>query len=234
VLDLFRHHALSVMAVVDKENRIVGVITADDILDLADREASEDAELMAAMHPMEDGYLETSVWQHAKNRLPWLLFLLLSGMLNGVILGGFEATFMLFPILITFIPMLTDTGGNAGSQSSTLVIRGLATGDLSLRDAWHVLRKELAVSVLVGVGVALATFLRAYTMEGGGLGVALTVSLGLLFIVIMSKLLGGILPILAKKVGMDPALMAAPLVTTVVDALGLIVYFSVAKVFLNL
>lgn len=234
VLDLFRHHALSVMAVVDKENRIVGVITADDILDLADREASEDAELMAAMHPMEDGYLETSVWQHAKNRLPWLLFLLLSGILNGVILGGFEATFMLFPILITFIPMLTDTGGNAGSQSSTLVIRGLAMGDLSLRDAWHVLRKELAVSVLVGVGVALATFLRAYTMEGGGLGVALTVSLGLLFIVIMSKLLGGILPILAKKVGMDPALMAAPLVTTVVDALGLIVYFSVAKVFLNL
>lgn len=234
VLDLFRHHGLSTMAVVDKENRIIGVITADDILDLADREASEDAELMAAMHPMEDHYLETSVWRHARNRLPWLLILLMSGMINGVILGGFEETFMLFPILITFIPMLTDTGGNAGSQSSTLVIRGLAMGDLTIRDVFKVLRKELVVSLLVGAGVGVVTFIRAFTMEGGSLPIALTVSIGLVFIVIMSKLLGGVLPIFAKKVGMDPALMAAPLVTTVVDAVGLIVYFSVAKVLLGI
>lgn len=234
VLDLFRHHSLSVMAVVDKENRMVGVITADDVLYLADREASEDAELMAAMHPMEDNYLETSVWQHAKNRLPWLLILLISGMINGVILGGFEETFMVFPILITFIPMLTDTGGNAGSQSSTLVIRGLAVGDISVRDAWRVLRKEFLVSVITGIGVGIATFIRAYTMEGGGLGVALTVTVGLFFIVVMSKLLGGILPIVAKKVGMDPALMAAPLVTTVVDAVGLIVYFTAARLLLGI
>ena len=234
VLNIFRHHNLSALAVVDSENRIVGVITADDILDLADKEASEDVELMAAMQPMEEDYLETTVWQHAKNRLPWLMVLLLSGMLNGIILGGFEATFMMFPILITFIPMLTDTGGNAGSQSSTLVIRGMAMGDISLSDVMKVLRKEMAISLIVGLGVGLVTFGRVLMMKDGNVMVALTVTLGIFFIVVLSKLLGGILPMAAKKVGVDPALMAAPMVTTVVDAVGLIVYFSVAKVLLGL
>ena len=186
-------------------------------------------ELMAAMQPSEASYMETSVTRHARNRLPWLLLLLISGMINGVILGGFEKIFMAVPLLVTFIPMLTDTGGNAGSQSSTLIIRSLAMGDITTRDALKVLWKELGVSLLVSIGLGLLTFGRVITMQDGNLMLAITVVVALSAIVVLSKLLGGLLPLLANRLRMDPALMAAPLITTVVDALGLIIYFMTAK-----
>ncbi|MGI6494906.1 MAG: magnesium transporter [Kiritimatiellia bacterium] len=234
VIALFRHYDLHAMPVVDTENRLVGVVTLEDVLDLADRQATQDVELMAAMHPSEASYMETPVARHARNRLPWLLLLLVSGMINGVILGGFEKIFMAVPLLVTFIPMLTDTGGNAGSQSSTLIIRGLAMGDIAIRDAGKVLWKELGVSLLVSIGLGLLTFGRVITMQDGGLLLAITVVVALSAIVVLSKLLGGLLPLLADKLRMDPALMAAPLITTVVDALGLVVYFMTAKLLLGL
>jgi magnesium transporter len=234
VIALFRHYNLYAMPVVDTENRLVGVVTLEDVLDLADRQATQDVELMAAMQPSEATYMDTTIPRHARNRLPWLLLLLISGMINGVILGGFEQVFMAVPLLVTFIPMLTDTGGNAGSQSSTLIIRGLAMGDITVRDASKVLLKELGVSLIVSVGVGLLTFGRVMTMQGGSLMIALTVVTALSAIVVLSKLLGGLLPLLADKLRMDPALMAAPLITTVVDALGLIIYFSAAKLLLGM
>jgi len=222
------------MPVVDTENRLVGVVTLEDVLDLADQQATQDVELMAAMQPSEATYMDTTIPRHARNRLPWLLLLLISGMINGAILGGFEQVFMAVPLLVTFIPMLTDTGGNAGSQSSTLIIRGLAMGDITVRDAGKVLLKELGVSLIVSVGVGLLTFGRVMTMQGGSLMIALTVVTALSAIVVLSKLLGGLLPLLADKLRMDPALMAAPLITTVVDALGLIIYFTAAKLLLGM
>ncbi len=234
VIAQFRRYNLYAMPVVDTENRLVGVVALEDVLDLADRQATQDVELMAAMHPSEASYLDTTIPRHARNRLLWLLLLLVSGMINGVILGGFEQVFMTVPLLVTFIPMLTDTGGNAGSQSSTLVIRSLAMGEMTIKDASRVLWKELGVSIVVSVGVGLVTFVRVMTMQGGSLLLALTVVTALTAIVIMSKLLGGLLPLLADKLHMDPALMAGPLITTIVDALGLIIYFTAAKLFLGL
>jgi magnesium transporter len=234
IIALFRHYNLYAMPVVDTENRLVGVVTLEDVLDLADRQATQDVELMAAMQPSEATYMDTTIPRHARNRLPWLLLLLISGMINGAILGGFEQVFMAVPLLVTFIPMLTDTGGNAGSQSSTLIIRGLAMGDITVRDAGKVLLKELGVSLIVSVGVGLLTFGRVMTMQGGSLMIALTVVTALSAIVVLSKLLGGLLPLLADKLRMDPALMAAPLITTVVDALGLIIYFTAAKLLLGM
>ena len=234
VIALFRHYDLHAMPVVDTENRLVGVVTLEDVLDLADQQATQDVELMAAMQPSEASYMETSVTRHARNRLPWLLLLLISGMINGVILGGFEKIFMAVPLLVTFIPMLTDTGGNAGSQSSTLIIRSLAMGDITTRDALKVLWKELGVSLLVSIGLGLLTFGRVITMQDGNLMLAITVVVALSAIVVLSKLLGGLLPLLANRLRMDPALMAAPLITTVVDALGLIIYFMTAKLLLGL
>ncbi len=234
VVRLFRRYNLYALPVTDTEGRLVGVVALEDVLDLADRQATQDVELMAAMHPSETAYLDTTVPRHARNRLPWLMLLLLSGMINGMILGGFEQVFMAVPLLVTFIPMLTDTGGNAGSQSSTLIIRSLAVGELTVRDAGKVLLKELWVSLLVSLGVGLLTFGRVMTMQSGSVLLAVTVVTALTAIVVLSKLLGGLLPLLADRLKMDPALMAAPLITTVVDALGLVIYFSAARLLLGL
>lgn len=234
VLQIFRKYDFQALAVTDSENRMIGVINSADILEIADEEATEDYELMAALRPSEDAYLAASAWDHAKKRLPWLMVLLLSGMLNGAILGGFEHVFVTYPILVTFIPMLTDTGGNAGSQSSTLVIRGLALSEISISDSLKVLWKELKVSLIVGIGVVALTFTRVLTMKDGDVMSALTICIALYVIVMLSNLLGGVLPIFAKKIKQDPALMASPVITTVVDAIGLIVYFTAAKLLLNI
>ena len=222
------------MPVVDSDNRLVGVVTVDDALDIAEEEATEDFEIMAAMAPAEDSYLQTSVLSHARNRLPWLMLLLISGLINGAILGGFEHAFIAVPLLVTFIPMLTDTGGNSGSQSSTLVIRGLALTEIRTSDALRVLRKELGVSSIVGLSLAAVGFLRVLLIGSGGPLVAATVAISLLAIVMISKLVGGLLPIAARRLGLDPALMAAPLITTLVDAGGLIIFFTLARVILQI
>ena len=208
------------LPVVDKEGRLVG--------DVMEEEATEDFEKMAAMAPSEKPYLKTSVLSLAKHRILWLLVLMISGMITGGILGQYEAAFAAMPLLVTFIPMLTDTGGNAGSQSSTLVIRGMAVGEIQLKDFAKVFWKELRVSMLVGVVLSAVNFVRLIITYPGNQMVALTVALALFVTVLLAKTVGGVLPMVAKLCHADPAIMAAPLITTIVDAISLVVYFRIA------
>lgn len=216
------------LPVVDKEGRLVGIVTVDDVMDVMEEEATEDFEKMAAMAPSEKPYLKTSVLSLAKHRIMWLLVLMISGMITGGILGQYEAAFAAMPLLVTFIPMLTDTGGNAGSQSSTLVIRGMAVGEIQLKDFAKVFWKELRVSMLVGVVLSAVNFVRLIITYPGNYMVALTVALALFVTVMLAKTVGGVLPMAAKLCRADPAIMAAPLITTIVDAISLVVYFRIA------
>ena len=216
------------LPVVDKEGRLVGIVTVDDVMDVMEEEATEDFEKMAAMAPSEKPYLKTGVFSLAKHRILWLLVLMISGMITGGILGQYEAAFAAMPLLVTFIPMLTDTGGNAGSQSSTLVIRGMAVGEIQLSDFAKVFWKELRVSMLVGVVLSAVNFVRLMVTYPGNYMVALTVALALFVTVMLAKTVGGVLPMAAKLCHADPAIMAAPLITTIVDAISLVVYFRIA------
>ena len=226
---LLARYDLSALPVVDGETRLVGVITVDDALEVLEEETTKDLEQMAAMTPSHSQYLKSSVWSLAKNRVVWLLVLMFSAMVTGAILTRYEAAFAAMPVLVSFIPMITDTGGNAGSQSSTMVIRGMGLGEIAPRDGLRVLWKELRVSLLVGVVLALANFLRLYITYPGQMTVAFVVSASLLFTVVVAKCVGGLLPVLAKLCKVDPAVMAAPLITTVVDACALMIYFSIAQ-----
>lgn len=219
------------LPVVDNEGRLVGVITVDDAIDVMEQEATEDFETMGGMHPSEKTYLKTSVLEMSRNRIVWLLVLMISGMITGGILGNFEAAISTMPLLVTFIPMLTDTGGNAGSQSSTMVIRGLATGDLTIRDLPRVLWKEMRVALSVGTVLSAVNFVRV-GMQYGDWMIALALALTMLCTVIMAKVIGGILPLLANAVHIDPAIMAAPLITTVVDACSLVIFFAICTALL--
>ena len=222
------------MPVVDRENRLVGIVTVDDVMDVMEEEATEDFEKMAAIVPSERPYLRTGVFTLAKNRIVWLLVLMISGMITGGILGRYEAAFAAMPLLVTFIPMLTDTGGNAGSQSSTLVIRGMAVGDIGPADFFQVLWKELRVSLVVGAALSAVNFARLLITHPGSPALALTVALALFATVVMAKTIGGVLPMAARMLKADPAIMAAPLITTIVDAFALVIYFSVAQALLGL
>ncbi len=234
VANRFKKYDLLSMPVVDHEKRLVGIITVDDVLDVLEEEATEDFEKMAAMIPSERPYLKTGVFTHAKNRIAWLLMLMISGMITGGILGRYEAAFAAMPLLVTFIPMLTDTGGNAGSQSSTLVIRGIALSEIRSKDLPAVLWKELRISALVGAVLGAVNYLRLIIMYPGNEMLALTVALTLFATVLLAKTVGGMLPIAAKVFKADPAIMAAPLITTIVDAFSLIIYFAVATRLLQL
>lgn len=234
VVEKFQRYGLLSMPVVDQENRLVGIVTVDDIVDVMEQEATEDFEKMAAMTPSERPYLKTSILQLAKNRIMWLLILMLSSMVTGGILGKYESAFAILPLLVTFIPMLTDTGGNAGSQSSTLIIRGMAVGEIEPSDVFRVIRKELGVGILVGMILGLINYIRLVIMYPGSEMVSLTVVLSLIATVVLAKVIGGMLPIAAKKLRLDPAIMAAPLITTIVDAFSLIIYFQLACFFLDL
>lgn len=225
---LLHKYGFLALPVVDHEARLVGIITVDDAIDVMEQEVSEDFEVMGALHPSEKPYLKTGVFALAKNRIVWLLVLMVSGMVTGGILGRYEAAFSAMPLLVTFIPMLTDTGGNAGSQSSTLIIRGIATGDITGRELLAVLWKELRVALVVGAALSAVNYVRlVITYPGCGL-VALTVALTMMCTVVMAKTIGGVLPLVAKFFHADPAIMAAPLITTIVDALSLIIYFNIA------
>ncbi len=222
------------LPVVDREGRLVGIVTVDDVMDVMEEEATEDFEKMAAMAPSEKPYLKTGVFDLAKHRIMWLLVLMISGMITGGILGQYEAAFAAMPLLVTFIPMLTDTGGNAGSQSSTLVIRGMAVGEIEPRDFMRVFWKELRVSMLVGVVLSAVNYVRLIITYPGNEMVALTVALALFVTVLLAKTVGGVLPMVAKLLHADPAIMAAPLITTIVDAISLVVYFNIASSLLKL
>ena len=228
VAQMFAKYNFMALPVVDQENRLVGIVTFDDAIDVMQEEATEDFEKMAAMAPSEKPYLKTGVFSLARHRIVWLLVLMISGMITGGILGRYEAAIAAMPLLVTFIPMLTDTGGNAGSQSSTLVIRGLAVNEITLRDFPRVLWKELRVSLLVGVVLSAVNFVRLILTYPGSEMVALTVALTMLCTVIVAKTIGGVLPLIAKACRMDPAIMASPLITTIVDAVSLVIYFAVA------
>ena len=222
------------LPVVDQEHRLVGIVTVDDVMDVMEEEATEDFEKMAAMAPSEKPYLKTSVFSLAKNRIVWLLVLMVSSMVTGGILGKYEAAFAAVPLLVTFIPMLTDTGGNAGSQSSTMIIRGMAVGEIEMGDFLRVLWKELRVSILVGVILSAVNFVRLQIQYPGNTMVSFTVAGAMLVTVVMAKTIGSMLPILAKRLHVDPTIMAAPLITTIVDAVSLVVYFTLAQRLLGL
>ena len=234
VANVFKKYGFLALPVVDKEHRLTGIITVDDIIDVIEQEATEDFQRMAAMSPSEEAYLETGVFTLAKHRLPWLLILMVSATFTGRIMLKFETLLSSVVILSTFIPMLMDTGGNSGNQSSTLIIRGLATGEITTHDWYKVLWKELRISIVVGVILALVNFLRLIYIEKITYIIAAIISLTTIVTVVCAKLVGGTLPILAKRIGLDPAIMAGPLITTIIDALSLMVYFGIAATLLGL
>lgn len=234
IANLFRKYDLLAIPVTDMENRLTGIITVDDVMDVMEIEATEDFQKMAAMAPSEKEYLDTNIFVLSKQRLLWLLVLMVSATITGTIMKQYSDTLESIIVLSMFIPMLMDTGGNAGSQSSTLIIRGMATGEIKLNDFLRVFTKEFGVSFICGTVLAGLNFARIMIFEDVGTLVAFTISITLIFTVMMAKLLGGMLPILAKKMRLDPAIMAGPLITTVVDALSLIIYFNVAQFVLKI
>ena len=221
------------LPVVDNENRLVGIITVDDAINVLQDEAQEDFEKMAAITPTEDGYFETSVWKHAKNRIVWLLILMLSAAITGNILAQYEAAFAVAPLLVAFIPMIMGTGGNCGSQSSTLIIRGLATDEIKLKDISRVIWKEIRVAFIVGVALAIVNAIRVI-IQYRDIQLAIVLGITLIVTTIVSKVLGCVLPMLAKRLKLDPAIMAAPLITTLVDVCSILVYFQVATSIMGL
>lgn len=234
VVETFNKYDLLCLPVVDHEDRLVGIVTVDDVVEVMEQEATEDFEKMAAMLPSEKPYLKTSVLELAKNRIPWLLLLMFTSLLTGAILVTYENALQVVPLLISFIPMLMDTSGNCGNQSSTMVIRGMAVGDIELRDVLKVAWKELRVGFLCGVVLAAANFVRLLLQYPDQPLVNLVVVLSLVLTVILAKTIGCTLPMLAKRMNLDPAIMAAPLITTIVDACSLMIYFRLACVLLKL
>ena len=227
VAKMFDKYDYFALPVVDHENRLVGIITVDDAINVLQDEVEEDFEKMAAITPTEDGYFQTSVFKHAKSRILWLLILMLSSAFTGNILTKYEDAFAVVPILVAFIPMIMGTGGNCGSQSSTLIIRGLATDEIKLKDVFRVLWKEVRVAIIVGIALAIVNMIRIM-IQYQNFQLAIVLSITLIATVIVSKVIGCTLPLLAKRLKLDPAIMAAPLITTVVDVCSILVYFQVA------
>ena len=227
VARLFQKYDFLSLPVVDADNHIVGIVTFDDAIDVMVEEATEDITKMAAINPSEKTYFETSVWSHAKNRIVWLLILMFSATITGTIISKYENAFAAIPLLVAFIPMLMDTGGNCGSQSSTLIIRGLALNEIQFKDFFRVLFKEFRISLIVGMILAVANGIRILIMYQNA-ALALVIGLSLLATIILSKLIGCLLPLLANRVGLDPAIMASPLITTLVDTCSILIYFQIA------
>ena len=233
VAKLFDKYDYLALPVVDNGNRLVGIVTVDDGINVLQDEVSEDFEKMAAISPNEDGYFQTSVFKHAKNRIVWLLILMLSSIITGGIINNYEAAFAAIPILVAFIPMIMDTGGNCGSQSATLIIRGLATDEIKLKDVFRALWKEFRVSIIVGIVLATVNATRIL-IQYHNPQLALVIGLTLVVTVILAKATGCLLPLLAKKLKLDPAIMAAPLITTLIDIFSILVYFQIATAIMKI
>ena len=234
VAEKFKKYDLTAMPVVDGENRLVGIVTVDDAIDVMEEEAAEDIEKMAAMTPSDKPYLKTSVWDIYKHRIPWLMLLMVSATFTGLIITKFEHALAAQVVLTAYIPMLMDTGGNSGSQSSVTIIRGLSLSEIHFKDIFAVLWKEIRVAVLCGLSLAVVNFAKLLLLDRVGAQVALVVSLTLVVTVAAAKFIGCTLPLLAKKIGFDPAVMASPLITTIVDALALLTYFGIASSLLHI
>jgi len=241
VARLFKKYDLTVMPVVDLEDRLVGIITIDDIVDIMEEETTEDIEKMAAISPSDRPYLEVGIWQTWKARIPWLLLLMISATFTGQIISKFETSLAILPVLTAYIPMLMDTGGNAGSQASVTIIRSLSLNQVNFKDIGKVIWKELRVSIIIGFTLALANFIKLILLdkmllhnEAITYSIAGVVCLTIFMIVVVAKFIGCTLPILTKKLGFDPTVMASPFITTIVDALGLMVYFKIATSLLGI
>ena len=241
VAKMFSKYNFLALPVVDTEKRMVGIVTFDDAMDVMEEEATEDMEIMAAMTPSEKSYLKSTPFDLYKHRIPWLMLLMVSATFTGMIISSFESALALLPALTAFIPMLMDTGGNCGSQSSVTVIRALSLDELELSDVFTVLWKEVRTAVLCGISLAAVCFLKVLLVdrllmhnESISLSVDLVICLALGVTVVMAKMVGCTLPLLAKRLGFDPAVMASPFITTIVDALSLLVYFLFAKTILGL
>ena len=230
----FQKYDFTAMPVVDNENRLVGIITVDDIVDILQEEATEDIEKMAAITPSDKPYLRTGVWETWKNRIPWLLLLMLSATFTGSIIASFENALSSCVILTAYMPMLMGAGGNAGSQSSVAIIRSLSLNEVRFKDWFKVLWKESGVAILCGITLAIASLVKLMIFDKVTLPIALVVSVSLALTVLIAKIVGCMLPILAKKIGFDPAVMASPFITTIVDALSLLIYFAIAVNVLNI
>ncbi|MCL1919362.1 MAG: magnesium transporter [Peptococcaceae bacterium] len=233
IADLFKKYSLLSLPVVDKEQRLVGIVTVDDVVKVIEEENTEDFERMAALNPSYEPYLKTKIFKLASNRIVWLMVLMLSATFTGSIISHFEDSIAVLPALIAFIPMLMGTGGNAGSQSSTLIIRGMALGEIQIKDILRVIWREVRVGAICGLALGLVNFVRIYLMNGKDAMMSLTVTLSLFCTIILAKSAGCILPIVAKKMRIDPAILAAPLISTIIDGTSLIVYFSVARMILH-
>ncbi|MCR5402895.1 MAG: magnesium transporter [Butyrivibrio sp.] len=231
---MFQKYGFTAMPVVDNENRMVGIITIDDVVDILEEEATEDIEKMAAIVPSDKPYPKVGIFETYRNRIPWLLFLMISATFTGAIITGFEDALSAYVVLTAYIPMLMDTGGNAGSQASVSIIRGLSLKEIAFEDIFKIIWKEIRVAVLCGITLAAANFLKLLVIDRLTIPVAAVICLTLLSVVLIAKLVGCCLPMLASKLGFDPAVMASPFITTIVDALSLLVYFNVATHLLHL
>lgn len=230
----FQKYDFITMPVVDNEKRLVGIVTVDDIIDIIQEETTEDIEKMAAIVPTDKPYLKMGVFETFKTRIPWLLLLMISASITGRIIQGYEAALSSYVILTSFIPMLMDTGGNSGSQASVSIIRALSLNELRFKDTPKIVWKEFRVSILIGLVLAIANFIKIILIDQTSLIVAFVVCMTLFLTVVIAKLVGCLLPIGAQKIGFDPAIMASPFITTIVDALSLIVYFNIAGMLLTL
>lgn len=234
VANTIQDYDLTSIPVVDSENRLVGVITIDDILDIIEQETTEDIEKMAAIVPTEKAYLKTNVWDIYKSRIPWLLLLMISATFTGKIISHFEHSLAACVVLTSFIPMLMDTGGNAGSQASVTIIRGISLEELEFKDWFKIIWKEIRVALLVGITLSACNFIKLILIDKVTINVSLVVCLTLLVVVLTAKVVGCTLPLVAKKLKFDPAVMASPFITTIVDALSLLVYFKIASIILHI
>ena len=230
----FQKYDFTAMPVTDNENRLVGIITVDDVVDIMEAEATEDMEKMAAIVPSDKPYIRTGIFETWKKRIPWLLLLMVSATFTSRILTSFEDALSVCVVLTAYIPMIMDTGGNAGGQASVSIIRGLSLNEIGFSDIWKCVWKEIRVAVLCGLTLAICNFFKMIYLDQMSVMVSLVVCLTLLSAVLMAKLVGCTLPMIAKKIGFDPAVMASPFITTIVDALSLLVYFKIATTVLHI
>lgn len=235
VSEMFKKYGFLAIPVVDKEHRLVGIITVDDILDVIEEETTEDIERMAGiMDGSDTEYLDIGVFRHVKNRLPWLVFMTVALMLTGTIIARFEAVLSQVIVLVSYLPLLMGTGGNTGTQAATLVIRGLSLDEIDLKDTLKVLWKELRISVILGVILSLFNFAKVVLIDGQSVLIGLTVAAAMIVVVMFAKLLGGLLPMGAKKLGIDPALMATPMISSITDMVSAVTYLLIASLLLGI
>ena len=231
--DLNKYNFLAI-PVVDEEERLVGIVTFDDAMDVMEDEATEDIEKMAAITPSDKPYLKTSVFELWKARIPWLLLLMVSATFTGMIITSFEDALQSYVVLTAFIPMLMDTGGNSGSQAAVTVIRGISLNEVEFSDIFKVVWKEFRVAIMCGITLAAANFIKLVLLDRVGVMVALVVCVTLAITVLCAKFVGCVLPLLSKKAGFDPAVMSSPFITTIVDAISLMIYFRIATIMLGI